>query len=60
MARGLGVAEIAAILRVQAGWRERLAAAHDVIENDRDLDHVEKRVRALHESYLRLARAGRK
>ncbi|MDO9371429.1 MAG: dephospho-CoA kinase [Gammaproteobacteria bacterium] len=60
MARGLGVAEIAAILRVQAGWRERLAAAHDVIENDRDLDHVEKRVRALHESYLQLARAGRK
>lgn len=60
MARGLGVAEIAAILRAQAGWRERLAAAHDVIENDRDLEHVEKRVRALHESYLQLARAGRK
>ena len=60
MARGLGVAEIAAILRAQTGWRERLAAAHDVIENDRALEHVEKRVHELHASYLQHAHAGRK
>lgn len=60
MARGLSAGEAAAILRAQAGWRTRLAAAHDVIVNDRELDHVKNRVRMLHEHYLALARAGDK
>ena len=60
MARGLSAGDVAAVLRVQAGWRERLAAAHDVIVNDRDMAQVEGRVRALHEAYLGLAQASRK
>ncbi len=58
MARGLSAREVAAILRAQARWRERLAVAHDVIVNDQGVEHVESRVRALHEHYLGLAHAG--
>ncbi len=57
MARGLSAQEVAAILRAQARWRERLAVAHDVIVNDKAVGHVASGVRALHEHYLALARA---
>lgn len=60
MARGLSAGEIAAILRAQARWRERLAVAHDVIVNDQGVEHVESRVRELHAIYLGLAQASRK
>lgn len=60
MARGLSAGETAAILRAQARWRERLAAAHDVIVNDQGVEHVESRVRELHATYLGLAQGCRK
>jgi dephospho-CoA kinase len=60
MARGLSAGEIAAILRAQARWRDRLAVAHDVIVNDQGVEHVESRVRELHATYLGLAQASRK
>lgn len=60
MARGLSAGEVAAILRVQARWRERLAVAHDVIINDQGVEHVESRVRELHATYMGLAQEGRK
>lgn len=60
MARGLGAGEVAAILRAQARWCERLAVAHDVIVNDQDVEHVESRVRELHAIYLGLAQDSRK
>lgn len=60
MARGLSVGEIAAILRAQARWRDRMAVAHDVIVNDQGVEHVEGRVRELHAIYLGLAQGGHK
>jgi dephospho-CoA kinase len=53
---GLSEEEIRAILAAQTGREERLAAADDVIVNNRDLKHLERQVDALHEHYLRLAR----
>ncbi len=56
MARdGLSAAEIAAILRAQIGFRERLAQADDVIVNDQDEATLQSRVAQLHQSYLAFA-----
>lgn len=55
MRDGRSEPEIRAIIRVQAGRRERLEAADDVIENNGDLDSLRKQVVALHGRYLRLA-----
>lgn len=49
-------AEIEAILDVQAGREDRLAAAHDVIVNDADLDALDRQVARLHQRYLELSR----
>jgi dephospho-CoA kinase len=57
--RGLADDEIHAILHSQAGRRERLAAADDVIANDGTLDALRQQVAALHAKYAGLAaRAG--
>lgn len=59
MARdGLSAGEAAAMLRAQIGWRERLARAHDVIVNDRDLSELERRVSELDGLYKKLAVTG--
>jgi dephospho-CoA kinase len=50
--------EVRRIMDTQAGREERLAAADDVIENDGDLDDLARKVDALHERYLALARGG--
>lgn len=55
---GLSRAEVERILAAQATREARLAAADDVIDNGGDLEALEPRVRALHEHYLTLARAG--
>lgn len=49
-------AEIEAILDVQASREDRLAAAHDVIVNDADLDALDRQVARLHQRYLELSR----
>ncbi|MEJ2346638.1 MAG: dephospho-CoA kinase [Gammaproteobacteria bacterium] len=54
---GLSPEEIRAVLDAQATRDERLAAADDVIINDRDRSHLERQVQALHEKYLSLAAA---
>lgn len=54
---GLSPEEIRAVLDAQAARNERLAAADDVIVNDRDRSHLERQVQALHEKYLSLAAA---
>ncbi len=43
------------IMEVQASRRERLAHADDVVENNKDLAHLERQVACLHERYLTLA-----
>ncbi len=43
------------VLASQAGRRERLAAADDVIVNDRDLAYLARQVAELHRLYLRLS-----
>ncbi len=59
MARdGLSAGEAAAMLRVQIGWRERLAHADDVIVNDKDLADLERRVSELDRVYKELAVTG--
>ena len=45
------------IMAAQASRKERLAAADDVIENDRDLAHLDAEVARLHETYLAAAAA---
>jgi len=55
----LTAAQAQAIMRTQATRRERLAAAHDVITNDGDLDALRGQVARLHERYLTLAAACR-
>lgn len=50
--RGLPEAQIRRIVASQASRAERLAAAHDVIDNAGSLDALRARVRALHEKYL--------
>ncbi len=58
MARdGIGADEARAVLAAQAGRRERLAAADDVIANDGGLDALDRAVAALHRHYLDLAAA---
>jgi dephospho-CoA kinase len=54
---GLSPEEIRAVLDAQATRDERLAAADDVIVNDRDRTHLERQIQALHEKYLALAAA---
>ncbi len=49
-------AEIEAILDAQASREERLAAAHDVIVNDTDLNALDQQVARLHQRYLELSR----
>jgi dephospho-CoA kinase len=59
MARdGLSAAEAAAMLRVQIGWRERVARADDVIVNDKGLAELERRVSELDRLYKELAATG--
>jgi dephospho-CoA kinase len=52
---GLSEEEVRRIMAAQASRAERLAAAHDVIHNDRDLAHLEREVVRLHELYLSLS-----
>jgi len=52
------VAEVAAILRTQIGFRERLARADDIITNDHDLAHLQRQVSELHQCYQRRAAEG--
>jgi dephospho-CoA kinase len=47
--------QVRAIMAAQASREERLAAADDVIENDRDLAHLDAEVARLHQTYLELA-----
>lgn len=47
--------QVKAIMAAQASREERLAAADDVIVNDADLDHLDREVARLHESYLEMA-----
>jgi len=51
-------AEVAAILRAQIGFRERLARADDIITNDNDLAHLQRQVGKLHQCYQRRATEG--
>ncbi len=56
MARnGLGETEVRAILATQASRDHRLAAADDVLANDRDLASLKAQIADLHQRYLRLA-----
>ena len=50
--RGLPDEQIRRIIASQASRAERLAAAHDVIDNGGSLEALRARVRALHEKYL--------
>lgn len=60
MARsGLSETEVRHVLAAQAGRAGRLAAADDVIRNDRDLHHLEEEVGRLHARYLALAGVAR-
>ncbi|GBE11064.1 MAG TPA: dephospho-CoA kinase [Gammaproteobacteria bacterium] len=54
---GLSRAQVDAVMSAQVGRERRLAAADDVLVNDRDLPTLERRVEALHRRYLQLARA---
>ncbi|MEW6353864.1 MAG: dephospho-CoA kinase [Pseudomonadota bacterium] len=61
MARdGLSAAEVAAVLRAQMRFRERLARADDIIVNDRDVAHVQRQVERLHRLYGELAAVNKK
>lgn len=46
---------VEAIMATQASREQRLAAADDVIHNDKDLNHLQRQVHALHRRYLELA-----
>jgi dephospho-CoA kinase len=54
---GLSVEEVQRIIRTQISRADRLAAAHDVIENRGSLDSLREAVGRLHRGYLELARA---
>jgi dephospho-CoA kinase len=57
MARsGMGEDAVRAIINSQASREDRLAAAHDVIDNDGDLARLKTRVELLHRRYLVLAK----
>jgi len=47
--------EVAAIMRSQASREDRLAAAHDVLENSGDIANLRPQIAALHARYLQLA-----
>lgn len=47
--------QVRAIIAAQASREQRLAAADDVIVNDRDTAHLDVEVARLHEQYLELA-----
>ena len=47
--------QVRAIMAAQVDRQSRLAAADDVIVNDRDLAHLDSEVARLHEKYLALA-----
>lgn len=49
--------QVRSIMDAQASRKDRLAAADDVIENDRDLDHLDQEVARLHKQYVDLAGA---
>lgn len=55
---GLSAGEVQRIIAAQVPRATRLAAADDVIDNSGPLAALEPQVRALHERYLALARAG--
>ena len=50
--RGLAEEQVRRIIASQAPRPERLAAAHDVIDNTGSLDALRMQVRALHQKYL--------
>lgn len=54
---GNSEAQVQAIMAAQVDRERRLAAADDVIVNDRDLAHLDAEVTRLHALYLELARA---
>ena len=45
------------ILAAQSSREERLSIADDVLRNDRDVNHIEQQVTALHQRYLNLAKS---
>lgn len=49
--------EVQAILRAQASRDTRRAGAHDVLDNQGDLEALRRQVLARHQEYLRLARS---
>ena len=53
---GLAEDEVRAIMRGQVSRAERLAAAHDVIDNSGPRDALRTQVAALHQKYLQFAR----
>jgi dephospho-CoA kinase len=52
---GLAADEVRAIMATQASRAERLAAAHDVLDNGGDPSNIAPQVAALHARYLALA-----
>jgi dephospho-CoA kinase len=50
--RGLAEEQIRRIIASQAPRAERLAAAHDVIDNTGSVQALHAQVRALHQKYL--------
>lgn len=56
MARnGLAKSEVRAIMAAQAGRRERLAVADDVVHNDGGIEALREQVDGLHARYVRLS-----
>ncbi|MCA3075537.1 MAG: dephospho-CoA kinase [Rhodocyclaceae bacterium] len=56
---GLSLAQVMAIIAVQATREQRLAMADDVIDNDGEEFALEPQVEKLHQQYLRLAQSKR-
>lgn len=52
---GLAESEVRAIMAAQAGRRERLAVADDVVRNDGGIEALREQVDALHARYVRLS-----
>ncbi|MCQ8104262.1 dephospho-CoA kinase [Methylomonas sp. SURF-2] len=55
---GVGREQAMAVIAAQASRRQRLALAHDVIDNAVTADRLAEQVKRLHNSYLLLATAG--
>ena len=51
---GVDETQVRAIMQAQASRETRLAQAHDVLSNDRDLHWLEQEVERLHQFYLTL------